>query len=197
MACDLRILHSLKGRPPDATSTPEKSGSRPLFTTRRSFPAQPHRRTPGRTRLRAALPVTQHGAVPAITAGQTTTLDPRCTARTWHLPGVAGGRRDFEDRAAAKCPVRCVDGLRDPLGNHDRRGVRRHRWSDRHDRCVGGTKCVDPLGGAMRVHDRPRDWGPPIGAVAVGWRWEARLDAITSASWSFSTAVPGIISSSN
>jgi hypothetical protein len=27
------------------------------------------------------------------------------------------GRRDFEDRDTAKCPVRCVDGLRDPLGN--------------------------------------------------------------------------------
>ena len=30
---------------------------------------------------------------------------------------AAAGRRDSEDRDTAKCPVRCVDGLRDPLGS--------------------------------------------------------------------------------
>src|SRR5260370_39365104 len=48
-----------------------------------------------------------------------------------------------------------------------------------------------PLGAPWESTTAHGSWGPPIGTVAVGWPREGRLDAITSASWSSSTAAPG------
>src|SRR5947209_18073161 len=64
-------------------------------------------------------------------------------------------RRSHSNSAIDRPRLASVDRLRDPLGDHDRGGVQRDRYNDRHDRCVDDTKSVDPLDGAMRVHDRP------------------------------------------
>ncbi len=69
------------------------------------------------------------------------------------------GRRSHLNSATDRPRLSSVDRLRDPLGDHDRRGVQRHRYNDRHDRCVDDTKSVDSPDGAMRVHDRPRVLG--------------------------------------
>ncbi len=65
-----------------------------------------------------------------------------------------------------------VDRPSDPLGDHDRRGVQRHRWNDRHDRRIDDAQSVDPPDGAVRVHDGPRVVGTAHrrrrGRVAVG-----------------------------
>src|SRR3954451_19294408 len=65
-----------------------------------------------------------------------------------------------------------VDGVGDPLSEHDRRGVDRHRWNDRNDRRVDHAEPIDPAHRAERVHHRPgvllTAHGRCRGGVSVG-----------------------------
>src|SRR4051794_34262625 len=65
-----------------------------------------------------------------------------------------------------------VDGLSDPLGEHDRRGVDRHGRNDRDDRRVDHPERIDPANRAERVHHCPRvlhtAHGRRRGGVSVG-----------------------------
>src|SRR4051812_44043818 len=55
------------------------------------------------------------------------------------------GIDDFRRAALA-----CVGGFRDPLGEHDRRGVDRHRGNDRDDRGVDHAERIGPAHRATR-----------------------------------------------
>src|SRR3954454_6579964 len=61
-----------------------------------------------------------------------------------------------------------VDGLGDPLGEHDRRGGDRPRRNDRDDRRVDHAERIDPRTAPSESTTAHGSCSPPIGAVAVG-----------------------------
>src|SRR3954470_22265962 len=59
------------------------------------------------------------------------------------------------DLDLARTGLRGVDRLGDPLGDHEDRGVQRHRRNAGDDRGVDHAHPVEALDGAARVDDRP------------------------------------------